>query len=110
MAHMEKTMNHCALCGQLIGPHENWSCGRVSLVLTKSRSLAAGDQITVVLPRIPYGLDHDGSCNDCGTPPGGYHHDNCDVETCPWCRAQLLSCGCLTDSKMRQRHETANEI
>ena len=25
---------------------------------------------------------------------GGYHHLGCDLEDCPACRRQLISCGC----------------
>jgi hypothetical protein len=35
-----------------------------------------------------------GYCNDCGVEHGGYHHDNCDVETCPKCGGQFFSCDC----------------
>ncbi len=33
-------------------------------------------------------------CGDCGVRPGGFHHRGCDMEECPRCRAQLISCGC----------------
>jgi hypothetical protein len=33
-------------------------------------------------------------CGDCGAQKGGFHHLGCDMEPCPRCRRQLLSCGC----------------
>lgn len=33
-------------------------------------------------------------CPDCGIAAGGYHHLGCDIETCPRCRGQQISCGC----------------
>jgi hypothetical protein len=44
--------------------------------------------------RIPYGLDRDYPCNACGAKPGEYHKDMCDMERCPTCRRQYISCGC----------------
>ncbi len=36
-------------------------------------------------------------CGGCGAKRGGVHHLGCDLERCPRCRRQLLSCGCLDD-------------
>lgn len=49
---------------------------------------------------IPYGEDWNGydlpdHCHDCNTPKGGFHHPGCDMERCPVCHGQLISCGCL---------------
>jgi len=33
-------------------------------------------------------------CGDCAARPGGYHHVYCDIERCPVCKGQLLSCEC----------------
>ena len=40
-------------------------------------------------------LPDGGRCHDCGIAPGGLHHPGCDMEQCPRCKGQLISCGCL---------------
>lgn len=49
-----------------------------------------------LLPSEPY-TDNDGveQCHDCGIHAGGNHHPGCDMERCPRCGGQLISCGCL---------------
>lgn len=34
-------------------------------------------------------------CHDCHIQAGGLHHPGCDMERCPRCEGQLISCGCL---------------
>ena len=60
--------------------------------------------------RIPYGsprevelfwLSPDGlpaNCGDCKTPLGGFHHPGCDVERCPACGLQAISCDCTGET------------
>ena len=36
-------------------------------------------------------------CHDCNAKRGQYHHLGCDMERCPMCKRQLLSCGCFAD-------------
>lgn len=36
----------------------------------------------------------DRRCHDCGCKPGNFHHSGCDMEECPQCHGQLISCDC----------------
>ena len=51
-----------------------------------------------IRPRIPYVkpyIDDDYRfCHDCGVTELRYHHPGCDMETCPECGGQLISCNC----------------
>ena len=58
------------------------------------------------VPMIPlggerrYGRAHRrgrGRCHDCGVVHGGFHHLGCDVQECPCCGSQMMTCGCRFD-------------
>lgn len=41
-----------------------------------------------------YPVEDFDTCPDCGVAKGEPHVQHCDVERCPRCKAQLLSCNC----------------
>ena len=46
--------------------------------------------------RDTYYFDVNKRCHDCGivNKRGNYHHFGCDIERCPKCKGQLISCDC----------------
>lgn len=49
----------------------------------------------MVLPSSTYHFSEaSGRCHDCGIRHRGCHHSGCDVERCPRCGRQLISCYC----------------
>lgn len=36
-------------------------------------------------------------CHDCNCRVGHLHHPGCDVERCPKCGGQVISCGCAEE-------------
>ena len=53
--------------------------------------------------RIPYGSEGRGwfsdarTCGDCAASRGQLHVPGCDLERCPACRGQIITCGCAED-------------
>ena len=38
--------------------------------------------------------DENSRCGECNVKYGHYHHPGCDLERCPVCGLQLISCDC----------------
>lgn len=38
--------------------------------------------------------DNNETCHDCGIVNGNFHHPGCDMERCPKCGGQSISCDC----------------
>jgi len=49
-----------------------------------------------IYPRDTINFDYNERCHDCGIENriGNLHHFGCDVERCPKCNGQLISCSC----------------
>jgi hypothetical protein len=56
-----------------------------------------------IYPRVPYGSEEEDwganshACGDCSAEKGELHVPSCDVEQCPACGGQVLSCDCEYD-------------
>jgi hypothetical protein len=41
-------------------------------------------------------------CHDCNVAPGGLHHPGCDVDRCPRCGRQQITCRCSAGARSAQ--------
>lgn len=46
------------------------------------------------------GLEEGERCHDCNAQYGQYHHVGCDMERCPNCGGQFISCDCDYSDEM----------
>lgn len=72
----------CSHCGQEM-------MDKVGCTLTQYTDMGP-----TLYDRIPAEED----CHDCGCPAGKLHHPGCDMERCPKCGGQALSCGCGSEA------------
>lgn len=97
-------MAKCRDCKQEMLGSE--SCDQTHLVLVPrppGATLLALASATAVCPHGPIIIkrntayyDINTHCHDCGIANGDghVHHFGCDIERCPNCGGQLISCGC----------------
>jgi len=68
------------------------------MLVAASCTLASIDLIDGTYRRVRFGSERPSwqtdRCGDCNVALGGLHHLGCDVERCPDCSYQLISCDC----------------
>ncbi len=52
-----------------------------------------GFSLKIIRKKIDY-REKEKICHDCGTNEGDIHYRGCDMERCPFCGGQLISCSC----------------
>jgi hypothetical protein len=80
-----KTHARCAFCGQKMEPGNGCT---VELEDDGAIRTRFGDEAD------DWGADN-GPCHDCAVTKGQNHHPGCDVERCPICDGQIITCGCF---------------
>lgn len=78
-------MAKCSFCGQEMTTSD--TCPANSVILFPDGKMLRSSKEHFHEP--------DGRCHDCGIKHGGWHHPGCDVERCPRCGGQIITCGCL---------------
>lgn len=86
-------MAKCEYCGHDMLTAKG--CVRVPVVHNRKEY----EPVKVGDPGDWYANDPDAVCGDCGAHYGHYHHPGCDIERCPVCGLQLISCGCGDDTE-----------
>ena len=79
-------MSICDVCGREM--HEADGCTH-NMALIKIPRIKFGQESRMYSRKAP---GHK-ICPDCNVNFGNYHHPGCDIEECPLCHGQLISCG-----------------
>jgi hypothetical protein len=95
----------CSVCGDDMNETDSCDPDRVIEHAdgTTRPPIPYGEEASWETPRVdvepPTGDDE---CHDCGVSAGAHHHPACDMENCPFCGGQYLSCGCPTNESSKR--------
>lgn len=81
----------CKICKQDMLTADSCICAELKFKNKKYRRIRFGEIDDM---SSKFNIDANATCGDCGCHVGGLHHWGCDMETCPVCKQQLLSCEC----------------
>ena len=84
-------MSKCKLCNNEMSDFNTISCTRKLIGVN-------GEQYPVALYENSNDIDR---CHDCNVLKGQSHHVGCDMERCPNCGEQLISCDCKIEDESK---------
>lgn len=85
----------CEDCQQPMSPGTACTYKRIIYSMPPTTGDPKGKRTRKTFNRVPYAnhvRPEPHNCHDCNTPLGGIHHSGCDMERCPICGGQLISC------------------
>ena len=85
-------MAKCNICGREMLTAKSCIGTQCEIDGRKYKRIRFGDPEDMSARYIDF--DKNVSCGDCGCHVGGFHHWGCDMEACPKCGHQLISCEC----------------
>lgn len=77
----------CDYCDKEMTSEEVKSCTETDVTYTDGKRAR----------RLIYKSQAGERCHDCGVADGGWHHPGCDMDLCPICGGQQISCGHIPD-------------